>query len=85
MVRCVTRASLAVTLSTALLCSSCTEPPEPNVITLPQHFRQSGYHTEYYGKVFHARRRDTLSWDAGEMLGITEWNLAENKSLNAGS
>lgn len=55
----------------------------PDIITLPQHFKQSGYHTEYYGKVFHARKRDAPSWDAGEMLGITEWNLDENRALNA--
>lgn len=55
----------------------------PDVVTLPQHFKHNGYHTEYYGKIFHAKRRDVPSWDAGDILDITQWNLAENIALNA--
>lgn len=32
----------------------------PDVVTLPQHFRQSGYHTQAFGKVFH--NDDPRSW-----------------------
>ena len=35
----------------------------PDVITLPQHFRQQGYHTVNYGKMYHDRNvDDSLSW-----------------------
>ncbi|MBV6644804.1 MAG: sulfatase-like hydrolase/transferase, partial [Cyclobacteriaceae bacterium] len=35
----------------------------PDVITLPQHFKNQGYQTESYGKIFHQRIGDTVSWD----------------------
>ena len=35
----------------------------PDVITLPQHFKQHGYHSVSYGKIFHnAELDDSLSW-----------------------
>ena len=34
----------------------------PDVVTLPQHFKQSGYHTVGYGKVFHNPWPDNVSW-----------------------
>jgi arylsulfatase A-like enzyme len=34
----------------------------PNVVTLPQHFKNNGYQTAWWGKLFHAGLLDTLSW-----------------------
>ncbi|WP_146531571.1 sulfatase-like hydrolase/transferase [Novipirellula artificiosorum] len=34
----------------------------PNAVTLPQHFRQHGYQTESYGKIFHNPWPDNQSW-----------------------
>lgn len=36
----------------------------PSVVTLPQRFREHGYTSVYYGKIFHARQEDNAnSWD----------------------
>lgn len=34
----------------------------PDVITLPQYFKNNGYHTEWWGKIYHANLLDSLSW-----------------------
>ncbi len=34
----------------------------PDVITLPQHFKNNGYHTLAVGKIYHNTLPDTLSW-----------------------
>ncbi len=34
----------------------------PDVITLPQHFKQQGYHTQSMGKIFHSGLDDPQSW-----------------------
>ena len=34
----------------------------PNVVTLSQHFKQQGYHTEFWGKIYHAAILDSASW-----------------------
>jgi len=34
----------------------------PNVITLPQHFKNNGYHTVGIGKIYHNTIPDSLSW-----------------------
>jgi arylsulfatase A-like enzyme len=34
----------------------------PNVVTLPQYFKQNGYHTVGLGKAFHNNDPDTISW-----------------------
>ncbi len=36
----------------------------PEVVSLPQRFRQSGYHTQSFGKVLHGRQVDPPSWSA---------------------
>lgn len=34
----------------------------PNVVTLPQYFKQNGYHTVSHGKIFHGTVKDPISW-----------------------
>jgi arylsulfatase A-like enzyme len=34
----------------------------PDVVTLPQYFKENGYHTEWYGKIYHAGLLDEPSW-----------------------
>ena len=34
----------------------------PDVITLPQCFRQEGYHTQSFGKIYHGGLDDPASW-----------------------
>ncbi len=34
----------------------------PDAVTLPQHFKESGYHTVGYGKIFHNPWPDNVSW-----------------------
>ncbi len=44
----------------------------PDVITLPQHFKKNGYHTEAIGKIYHTghgNSDDDLSWS------IPKWNM----------
>lgn len=38
---------------------------KPNAVTIAQHFKQNGYHTQAFGKIFHTahgNRDDALSW-----------------------
>jgi uncharacterized sulfatase len=37
----------------------------PDVVTLPQHFRESGYFTAKTGKIFHGGLDDNKAWDIG--------------------
>src|SRR5687768_9391074 len=34
----------------------------PDVVTLPQHFKASGYHTQAFGKIYHGALDDKDSW-----------------------
>jgi len=61
----------------------------PDIVTLPQHFRANGYETVYMGKVFHGRfTDDELSWSrkpARDKVGVKPprlpggYALAENQ------
>lgn len=46
----------------------------PDVVTLPQHFKNHGYHTEAIGKIFHdpPKFRDAPSWSVPAQLDDTE-------------
>lgn len=51
----------------------------PDVVTLPQHFRQHGYRAVAYGKIFHNPFPDAASWDepthnAQEVIGHSDAN-----------
>ncbi|GAB4171006.1 MAG: sulfatase [Terrimicrobiaceae bacterium] len=43
----------------------------PDVVTLPQLFRQSGYHVVGRGKIFHGKLDDPASWDSAPSEGRT--------------
>lgn len=54
----------------------------PNVVTLPEHFRQNGYRAVAYGKIFHNPFPDAASWDepthnAQSVIGYSEANRAQ--------
>src|SRR5687768_13575878 len=34
----------------------------PDVVTLPQHFKANGYHTQSFGKIYHGGLDDKVSW-----------------------
>ena len=46
----------------------------PNVITLPQHFKNNGYHAQSIGKIYHdgTKAQDALSWSVPEILAETK-------------
>lgn len=57
----------------------------PNVITLPQHFKANGYHTEGMGKIYHTghgNENDTLSWSIPHWRPETE--IAKLKKISRG-
>ena len=43
----------------------------PEIVTLPQHFKNNGYHTENVGKIFHNWRQDDYKGDA------PSWSVAQ--------
>lgn len=62
----------------------------PDLVTLPQHFKQQGYITQCIGKIFHdpADHQDPVSWSVPEQWHVTDeaggkYVLAEN-SRNGG-
>jgi len=56
----------------------------PGVISLPQHFRQSGYYTVGMGKIYHPGYDDPKSWSEPHKNGTGEgYVLPENKQRMA--
>ena len=61
----------------------------PDVVTLPQHFRKSGYETVCMGKIFHGRMTDEVkSWSRKATYGkrylprpLNGYQLPENREL----
>lgn len=51
----------------------------PEAVFLPQLFRQNGYFTARYGKVYHEGRDDKLSWDVSDN---SEFIDAEERALH---
>ena len=59
----------------------------PNVVTIPQLFRENGYHTIRLGKIFHdgAQMEDAKAWDSSEYPRPTQRGLTgEGRNLTEG-
>jgi arylsulfatase A-like enzyme len=57
----------------------------PDVVTLPQHFRQHGYRAVAYGKIFHNPFPDAASWDepTHNAKGVIDYSEANRARLAA--
>lgn len=51
----------------------------PNVVTLPEHFKANGYHTEGMGKIYHGGLDDPQSWS------VPHWNPKGKQYLTEAS
>jgi len=45
----------------------------PDIVTLPQHFKQHGYHTQSIGKIYHGHLDDPMSWSAPSIRAQGMW------------
>lgn len=56
----------------------------PDIVTLPQRFRESGYRTTAQGKVFHGNTGDSLSWDRYDdgPANRSVYQLAKNRAVD---
>ena len=56
----------------------------PDVVSLPQHFRENGYYTVGMGKIYHGGYDDPKSWSEPHRNGTGEgYVLPENKQRMA--
>ncbi len=54
----------------------------PDVVTLPQHFKQNGYHTQSFGKIYHGGFDDPASWSVKSWFpGVPNYGKRENIEL----
>ena len=44
----------------------------PGVVTLPQYFKQQGYHSQGMGKIYHNKKDDAISWSVPHWDAQTE-------------
>jgi len=51
----------------------------PDAVTLPQHFKQHGYHCVSYGKIFHNPWTDNVSWSENHKWPQNTTRSAESK------
>ncbi|QDT73861.1 sulfatase [Lacipirellula limnantheis] len=54
----------------------------PDAVTLPQHFKNNGYRTEAFGKIFHVGHgnvNDKASWSTPHFRGRGDYVLPENR------
>ena len=51
----------------------------PHVVTLPEHFRRHGYHTQSFGKIYHDGLDDPQSWSVPHWMPAVAWNEAYGK------
>jgi iduronate 2-sulfatase len=55
---------------------------KPEAVTLPQHFKNNGYRTEAFGKIFHVGHgniNDKASWSTRHFRGKGDYALPENR------